>query len=140
MEHDTFMAQQLPDNPFRALREAGTSTGNYDLDTDGIIGRLEQWRSLCNFQVLGASLDKVEIEFQSLPADMDKFVRGLYELCPDLVDQRTRNMLDMIGSIDDVPPHKQWLFEGLDLTDPDAPLEILKRQVQRNMKLTLWWD
>lgn len=134
------MSQPTPDDPFRALRDAGTSAGNYDLDTDGIIARLEQWHSICNFRVVGASGDKVDIEFQSLPTDMDKFVRDVYELCPDLVDQGTRDMLDMIGSADDVPPHMQWLVEGLDLSDPDAPLEILKRQIKRKMKLILWWD
>ena len=134
------MEQSTPDDPFRALRDAGTSTQNYDLDTDGVIERLEQWRTICNFQIVGASLDKVEIEFQSLPSDMDQFVRDAYNLCPDLVDQGTRDMLDMIGSVDDLPPHMQWLVEGLNLSDPDAPLEILKRQIMRKMKLTLWWD
>jgi hypothetical protein len=134
------MSETQSDDLFGPLREAGTSAGNHDLDTGDIIARLEQWQSICDFQVLRASRDRVEIEFQSLPADMDKFVRDLYDLCPDLVDQGTRDMLDMIGSIDDVPPHMQWLVEGLDLKDPGAPLEILKRQVQRKKKVTLWWD
>jgi Domain of unknown function (DUF4253) len=122
------------------VRDAGTNAGNYDLDVNGIVQRLEAWHQLCDFKVVSAEADSVQIEFQTLPADMDEFVRGLYQFCPDLVDQGTRSVIDQFGSAENAPENARWLVEGLDFADPNAALEILKRQVERKMKLKLWWD
>jgi Domain of unknown function (DUF4253) len=127
-------------DPFAAIREAGTDGANYELDTDAIIARLQQWQAVCTFRVVGAGHDKVDIEFDTLPEDMDAFVRDLYEFCPDLVDQGTGCVAEMIELMDEVPPQMQKLIEGVDFQDENYGLEILKRELQQKPKVTLWWD
>jgi hypothetical protein len=131
-------------SPFSAIRTAHTGGPNYGLDTDAIIARLTAWQSLCSFTVVGAEGDAVDIQFESLPKDMDAFVRDLYEFCPDLVDQGTgclHEFLDVADETDEaLTPELKQLIEGVDFTDENYGIEILKREIQRDKKVTLWWD
>jgi hypothetical protein len=138
------MPETTPDDPFASIRAAKTNGANYDLDTDDIISRLEKWKSLCNFRVTGAGFDTVDIEFDTLPEDMDAFSRDMYEFCPDLVDQGTGCLHEMIELAEetgeDLDPKMQELIKGVDFEDEDYGVEILKREIQRDKRVKLWWD
>ncbi|MHB1034643.1 MAG: DUF4253 domain-containing protein [Pirellulales bacterium] len=138
------MAKKPTKDPFAAVREAGTGGLNYDLDTEAIIKRLTAWQALCSFKVTGAEYDTVKIEFATLPEDMDAFVRDLYEFCPDLVDQGTGCMHEMVEAMEEageeLPPEMAELIEGVDFEDENYGLEILKRELERKKSVTLWWD
>jgi hypothetical protein len=131
-------------DPFALIREAETSAGNYDLDTEDIINRLKQWQSLCSFTIKSAGHDRVDIEFTMLPADMDAFAQDLYDFCPDLVDQGTGCVHEMIEAMEEMgeelSPRMQKLIEGVDFEDENYGVEILKREVQEGMSVQLWWD
>jgi hypothetical protein len=134
--------QRKSEEAFAKIRKAGTAAPNFDLDTDDIIRRLTRWQSLCGFTVTGAKGDTVDIRFETLPADMDAFVRDLYDFCPDLVDQGTgcvHEFVDAAGE-DELPPAMRELIEGIDFEDEDYGLEILKREVTRDRRVSLWWD
>lgn len=137
------MAATNPD-PFALIRTAKTSAPNFDLDTDAIISHLTEWQKLCSFDITGAEGDTVEIKFNTLPADMDAFVEDLYEFCPDLVDQGTGCVQEIIESMEEmgqeIPPATRKLVEGVDFDDDDYGLEILKREIQAKKSVTLWWD
>jgi hypothetical protein len=128
---------------FELIRAAETSAPNYDLDTEDILKTLAQWKELCSFRVTEADDDTIEIEFTTLPADMTAFVKDLYEFCPDLVDQGTGCVQEMLEEIDDpseIPDNLRDLIEGVDFEDEDYGLEILKREIQANKTVSLWWD
>jgi hypothetical protein len=131
-------------DPFDAIREARTNGANYDLDTGDIIDRLTQWQSLCSFVVKSAKGDQIEIEFSTLPKDMDAFVQELYKFCPDLVDQGTGCVHEMLESLEEMgeEPDSDMakLIEGVDFNDEHYGLEILKRQIEQNKAISLWWD
>ena len=133
-----------PNDPFAFIREAGTGGGNYDLDTSDIIARLTKWQALCKFRVLGANHDTVLLEFDDMPQDMDAFVRDLYDFCPDLVDQGTGCVAEMVEMMEEtgeeLSAEMQELIEGVDFEDEDYGLEILKRELLRKPELQLWWD
>ena len=138
------MPANATNDPLAAVREAGTGAPNFDLDNDAIIERLTKWQSLCSFKVIGAKHDTVEIEFQSLPQDMDAFVRDLYQFCPDLVDQGTGCVHEMVDVMEEtgeeLDPKLAKLIEGIDFSDEDYGLEILKREMERDKAIQLWWD
>jgi hypothetical protein len=138
------MPQKPINDPFAAIRKASTAAPNFDLDTDAIIERLTKWQSLCSFRVTGAKGDSVDIEFVELPKDMDAFVRDLYEFCPDLVDQGTGCVHEMVEMMEEtgeeLTPEMKQLTAGVDFTDDNYGLEILKREIQQGKKVTLWWD
>jgi hypothetical protein len=131
-------------DPYEPIRKANTDAANYDLDTAAIIARLKQWEALCKFQVTGAGHDTVEIEFETLPQDMDAFVREVYDFCPDLVDQGTGCMQEMIDALEEtgeeLDPETEKLIEGVDFEDENYGLEILKRELLQKKNLPLWWD
>jgi hypothetical protein len=138
------MAANVAPDPLTAIREAGTAAPNFDLDNEAIINHLAQWQSLCEFNIKSADHDRAEIEFVTLPADMDAFVRDLYEFCPDLVDQGTGCVHEMVEAMEemgeDLPPETARLVEGIDLSDENYGLEILKRELAARKSVTLWWD
>src|SRR5215469_9635593 len=108
---------------FDLIRKAETDACNFDMGTDDIIARLQQWQALCKFQVVSAEHDTVNIKFETLPADMDAFVKDLYDFCPDLVDQGTGCVAEMVEEMDEVPPAMQKLIEGIDFEDENYGLE-----------------
>ncbi len=138
------MAKKSSDDSFAAIREAATGGPNYDLDTNAIIERLTKWQSLCDFTVKSAEGDRVDIEFTTFPKDMDAFVRDLYEFCPDLVDQGTGCMHEMLEAMEEmgeeITPELQKLIEGVDFSDENYGLEILKRELLQKKSVQLWWD
>ena len=138
------MSDKKKKSPFRLLRKAETCGANFDLETEDIIGRLQLWQTLCSYRILGAESDTVEIEFDTLPKDMDAFVKQLYDFCPDLVDQGTGCVGDLVEmaqeSGEPIPAELQAVIEGIDFEDENYGLEILKRELMRDKKLTLWWD
>jgi hypothetical protein len=127
-------------DPFRAVRKAKTSAPNYDLDTDAIIAKLQAWSTLCQFRVTSAKDDALELEFDTLPTDLDAFIQDLYAFCPDIVDQGTACVPDMVESMDEIPDDLQEMIEGLDLEDENIGFTILKRELERNQAAALWWD
>ena len=131
-------------DPFSAIRQAHTGGPNYGFDTNAIIARLTKWQALCSFSVTSAEGDAVDIKFETLPKNMDAFVRDLYEFCPDLVDQGTGCLHEFIETTGDsgeeLTPQMRKLIEGVDFTDENYGLEILKRELQQTMSVKLWWD
>jgi hypothetical protein len=138
------MATNATNDPFAAVREAFTSAPNFEIDNAAIIDRLTQWQSLCSFVVKSAEGDRIEIEFTTLPKDMDAFVRDLYEFCPDLVDQGTgcvHEMIEMAEEMgEELDPAMTKLIEGIDFNDENYGLEILKREIEQRKDIVLWWD
>src|SRR3954447_2805746 len=134
-EQHTTMTNKPTKDLFAAVRKAGTGGPNYDLGTDAIIERLTKWQALCSFSVTGAGGDTVDIEFITFPKDMEAFVRNLYEFCPDLVDQGTGCVHEMIEMMqetgEELPPEMKKLIKGVDFTDENYGLEILKRELQQ---------
>lgn len=131
-------------DPFILIRSARTGAPNFGLNTKDIIARLTEWQKLCSFEITGAERDTVEIKFNTLPQDMDAFVAGLYEFCPDLVDQGTGCVQEMIEAMEesgeDIPAETRKFIEGVDFNDENYGLEILKREIQAKKAVTLWWD
>lgn len=131
-------------DPFAAVRAAGTSAPNFEMDNAAIIARLTQWRSLCSFEVTGAESDTVDIVFKTLPKDVDAFIRDMYDFCPDLVDQGTGCVHEMIEVMEEsgepLSPELEKLIQGIDFSDENYGLEILKREIVQKMEVSLWWD
>jgi hypothetical protein len=94
--------------------------------------------------VTSAKDDAVDIEFVTIPEDMDAFVRDLYEFCPDIVDQGAGCVADMVEAMEEageeLPDAMKMLIEGIDFEDEDFGLEIVKRTLQIDKSITLWWD
>lgn len=138
------MTANATNDPFAAVRTAHTSAPNYETDNAAIIDRLTQWQSLCSFVVKAAEGDRIEIEFTTLPKDMDSFVRDLYEFCPDLVDQGTGCVAEMVEMADEMgeelDPEMMKLIDGIDFSDENYGLEILKREIEQRKEVVLWWD
>jgi hypothetical protein len=130
---------------FDCLRVMATNGVNYDLSTDDIVARLEDWAKRCDFEVDGAAPDWVALRFMTLPDDIDGFVSEIYDFCPDTIDQHFGCFEEMADAFEEMgeemPPDLQELMEGVDLTDSEtAGLQILKRFLRRDKSLFLWWD
>jgi uncharacterized protein DUF4253 len=138
------MATNATNDPLAAVREAGTSAPNFDTDNEAIIEWLAKLQSLCSFNVTEADGDTVTIEFNTLPRDMDAFARDLYKFCPDVVDQGTGCVHELLESMEEmgeeISPEMAKLIEGVDFSDENYGVEILKREIEQNRAIQLWWD
>ena len=99
------------DDGFNALREYETNGENYDVSTDDIIARFKKWQKLCSFRITSADYNTVKLKFETLPKNINAFVRDAYDLCPDLCQ-----------------------------IDDDLELPMLEKQLAKTKKLMLWWD
>lgn len=127
---------------FEPVLRANTSAPNFQLDTAAIIQHLTSWRAVCNFTITAAESDRVDISFHTLPADMTAFVADMYSFCPDIVDQGTGCVAEMVEAEDPetMPEEMKELVQGVDFQDDDYGLEILKRILEHDKKIMLWWD
>ncbi len=121
------------------IEAAGTSAGNYGMNTVMIVAKIEGWSSLCKLRILSADRASINISFDTLPKDMDWFASDLYSFCPDIVDQGTGCLREVIEDMG-VPLNMTGLVEDIDFSDDNYGLEILKRLISRDRQLKLWWD
>jgi hypothetical protein len=96
---------------FAPLQEADTNGDNYDISTEDIITHLKGWQKICSFTLSEVDYNQVTLTFDTLPKDLDAFIKDAVELCPDLI-----------------------------MDDEDAEIPILKKQLAKTKKLGLWWD
>jgi len=95
---------------YEIMRIMNTNGDDYDISNEDVIERLEDWEIHSPFDIIGADNDWVEIEFRTLPKDLDAFAEEVYDFCPDAVDQ-----------------------------GPGSTFELAK-EIQKTKKLFLWWD
>ncbi|MBJ7514723.1 MAG: DUF4253 domain-containing protein [Stenotrophomonas sp.] len=95
---------------FDIVRLAATDAVNYDKTTDQIIEELRRWDSQFGIDIWQAETDTVQLKLKSIPVDLPEFAQGLYEFCPDIVDQG-------VGDI-----------------------ESLQAAVKQEGAIFLWWD
>lgn len=95
---------------FEIVRVMHTNGDAYDISNQDVIDRLKEWEIDSPFDILGADNDWVEIEFRTVPKDLNDFVAEVYDFCPDAVDQ-----------------------------GPGSTAELAK-EIKKTKKLFLWWD
>jgi hypothetical protein len=76
-------------DPDEIVRLCHTGGENYGVSNRDILARLDAWRKLCEFDVVGAARDWVALQFSRLPERMAEFAVEVYKFCPDTVDQGT---------------------------------------------------
>jgi hypothetical protein len=138
------MDEKTNSDPFALVRENQACAPSYDLGTNDIIIQLGLWQKLCSFRVVQAGEGCLTLEFETLPADLDAFVKQVYEFCPDAIDGGVAGLIDMIKLLKEkgrsMPRDWQELVEGLNLEDPGCVLQMFKRRLEREKKLDLWWE
>jgi hypothetical protein len=92
------------------LRYRRTDGINYDLVNEDIVSKISDWKSKYGLIIIGCSQDWLQIEFDTLPLNIDEFATEVYEFCPDSVDQG-------VGTV-----------------------EKLKQAIVEMKGLWLWWD
>jgi hypothetical protein len=128
--------------PCDFLRMQNTNGANFDLDTEDIIAKLAEWETLCELHITGAGFDWVDLQFDTLPDDLQSFAENVYEFCPDTLDQGFvgpdpsdgRNISEltqeeMLHMVDEIG-------EAIDSQTPADLAEFLRRE----RRLWLWWD
>lgn len=142
---DTIAVLKTTD-PLAPVRFAGTDAGNYDLSNDDILRTLEGWRTVCEYDVLGAERDSLYLRFHTLPGDMVAFAAELYAFCPDLIDQGFGVAVE--EARDYLPDGQQREVEQLFAADTGdeagraerVALRLLAKSIEEAHRLTLWWD
>ncbi len=92
------------------LRSRQTDGINYGLTNEAVVAKLQEWEAKSAFQIIGADFDWVEVEFETVPEDIDAFAREVYDFCPDTVDQGVESV------------------------------QALGTAIEKEKTLFLWWD
>lgn len=95
---------------FDILRLARSDAANYDLGTEDLVTRLQQYERDVGISVSRAETDTIVFDLVREPEDWGAFARELYAFCPDIVDQG-------IGTV-----------------------EELEAVIREERKVLLWWD
>lgn len=126
---------------FKSLKKIGTTGINYGVSTSDIIKRLEKWDKLYGVDLNAAEDDSVDITLQNLPDDIDAFAAEVYEFCPDTVDQGLGLLCEDDAEPDpDNPNCMAHICIGVDFSDPNFDLHLLRNAIASNPRIVLWWD
>ena len=63
------------------------------------IDKLKEWDKAYDIDIWQAETDTIQITLKNLPEDIPSFARDVYKFCPDIVDQGSGNISDLIRSI-----------------------------------------
>lgn len=92
------------------LRYRRTDGINHGLENEAIVKKISDWKLKYGLIVIGCSRDWLQVEFDTLPTNLDDFAKEVYKFCPDSVDQG-------VGTIDK-----------------------LKQAIKEMKGIWLWWD
>ncbi|HUY91054.1 MAG TPA: DUF4253 domain-containing protein [Pirellulales bacterium] len=98
------------DDQFEILRVAQSDAVNFDMETEDLVRKLQEYDAKYGIDIFHAETDTIEFAFRSMPDDLSAFCQDLYEFCPDIVDQG-------VGTV-----------------------EKLEQEVARTKAVFLWWD
>ena len=108
------------------VRLRSTNGSNYDVLTNDIIGRLQDWKKLCEFTVAGAACDWIALTFQSIPNDICNFAAEVYLFCPDSVEQGVGLQREM-----DYPDK----FAAALTLCPEVPASIIQKEEEQRRQI-----
>ena len=80
---------------FDILRHARTDACNYELQTEDIIRKLQDYDEQFGIDIFHAESDLVEFDLKTEPPDPETLAEDLYEFCPDLIDQGVGDLNDL---------------------------------------------
>lgn len=98
------------DSQFDILRIAQSDAVNYDMMTEDLVRKLQEYDSKYGIDIFHAETDTIEFRFRSVPKDLSTFCSDLYKFCPDIVDQG-------VGTVQE-----------------------LEQEVAKTGTVFLWWD
>ncbi|WP_017296120.1 DUF4253 domain-containing protein [Geminocystis herdmanii] len=126
------------------IKQYQTNGINYDVTTEDIIKKLEDWHHRFGITISDVSYDQVTVSFQVLPDNLQEMAIEIYEFCPDIIDQGFGCMDDMLAMMSEsgqeIDEYTKALLVGVDLDNPDFGLKILINALKREKKVSLWWD
>ncbi|MBD2654062.1 DUF4253 domain-containing protein [Synechocystis sp. FACHB-383] len=127
-----------------AIIEQQTNGINYDITTEDLIAKLQQWDGQYGIEITEVAFDSLIVHFKKLPADLAALAREIYEFCPDVIDQGFGCIDDafpmMMSAGQELPPETRVLLAGVDWNDPDFALTILQNSLRQDQAVFLWWD
>ena len=82
-------------NDLEALLWMQTGYDFDEMQPAELVKTLASWRDYCNFKLIGVGLSWVEIDFESLPNNLEAFANIIIEFCPDVLGGRVRNEYDL---------------------------------------------
>lgn len=98
------------ESQFDILRIAETDACNYDMMTEELIEKLQEYDRAFGIDITQAETDTVQFFLKNEPEDWKWFCKDLYDFCPDIVDQGCGN------------------------------LEVLENEIKKRKAVFLWWD
>jgi hypothetical protein len=79
-----------------------------DVSHEEIVEKLKGWGKQCPFEIIGAENDWVEIEFRVMPRDLKVFAEEIYDFSPDIVDEGTGSLSELIKEINTTKRLMLW--------------------------------
>lgn len=129
---------------FELVRKAGTSAKSFELTTNQIVEILNHWDELFGIDIAEATEDSVVVRFNGLPDDLDELIAEIYEFAPDIVDQGFECFPDALANPkfldEETMTDIRELSEGIDFSDENYAFEILRKAIQRDQSIALWWE
>lgn len=132
------------DDPSSLLWVRQTNGVNVEVYTQDVLDRLDEWAERCSFAMLGAGWDWVELNFDTLPDDLEDFAEEICEFCPDTIDQAivkappehlAGKSADELSE-EEMEEMMEFMEEALDEQDAGDLADFLARE----KRLHLWWD
>ncbi len=86
-ESDTRIVSFYSVNESNILQFAGTNGKTQETTTEKLMEYIESWEKQCDFVVMGAGSDWLQLEFATIPEDSLSFAQEVFEICPDIADE-----------------------------------------------------
>ena len=90
------------------LRLSESNAINFGMETEDLIEKLEEYDNEFGISILQAETDTVVVAFETLPDEFIELAEDIYEFCPDIVDQGSGDINDIIDSLENTNTIFLW--------------------------------
>ena len=90
------------------LRLSESNAINFSMETEDLIEKLEEYDNEYGISILQAETDTVVVAFETLPDEFIELAEDIYEFCPDIVDQGSGDINDIIDSLENTNTIFLW--------------------------------
>jgi len=86
----------VSDDKFDILIASYSDGINHGLSNKQIIEKLQEWDKAFGIDIWQAETDTIQLTMDKLPGNLAEFSKELYKFCPDIVDQGSGDVNDII--------------------------------------------
>jgi len=126
------------------VRDFQTNGANYDLETDDILRKLNDWDEVYGIDISDVDNDKLTVRFKSPPKNSALLAKEIHLFCPEVVQslffEFSKELRDLREQSQQVSSELLELESQINFDEENTMIVLIQRLIDGGRPIPLWWD